>query len=71
LKAGYGGYPLIGTANDVASGLQLLSELGFDGVALTYVDFVDGLRRFNADVLPVLEQAGLRKPYAPASTLTA
>ena len=63
LKAGYGGYPLIGTAEDVASGLQLLSELGFDGVALTYVDFIDGLHRFNADVMPALERAGLREPY--------
>lgn len=62
--AGYGGYPLVGTAQDVADGLQLLSDVGFDGVALSFVDFVDGLQRFNSEVLPILEQRGLRKPFA-------
>jgi alkanesulfonate monooxygenase SsuD/methylene tetrahydromethanopterin reductase-like flavin-dependent oxidoreductase (luciferase family) len=68
LKAGYGGYGMVGTADQVAEKLAGLSEIGIDGVALHWVDYIDGLRRFNADVLPSLEQAGLRKSYQPAAS---
>jgi FMNH2-dependent dimethyl sulfone monooxygenase len=30
-----------------------------------YVDFEDGLGRLSKDLLPVLEQRGLREPFAP------
>ncbi|MFI5541795.1 LLM class flavin-dependent oxidoreductase [Nocardia sp. NPDC051900] len=63
LRAGYGGYPLVGTAEDIAERLAQLSDIGVTGVSLSFVDFVDGLARFNADVMPKLEQAGLRKPH--------
>lgn len=63
LRAGYGGYPIVGTADDVAETLAGLSSIGIEGVSLSFVDFNDGLDRFNADVLPKLEAAGLRKPY--------
>jgi FMNH2-dependent dimethyl sulfone monooxygenase len=46
--------------------LALLSEGGIDGVLLTWVDFYEGLERFNADVLPALEKLGLRDPLTPA-----
>lgn len=62
LRAGYGGYPLVGTAEDIAERLNELSEIGVSGVSLSFVDFVDGLERFNSDVMPKLEGAGLRKP---------
>ncbi|MTD53720.1 LLM class flavin-dependent oxidoreductase [Amycolatopsis sp. RM579] len=65
LRAGYGGYPLVGTADDIAEELARLSDIGVAGVSLSFVDFVDGLERFNADVLPKLENGGLRKPYSP------
>lgn len=63
LRAGYGGYPLVGTAEDIAERLNELSEIGVTGVSLSFVDFVDGLERFNADVMPKLEAGGLRKPF--------
>lgn len=63
LRAGYGGYPLVGTAEDIVERLNELSEIGVTGVSLSFVDFVDGLERFNADVLPKLEAGGLRKPF--------
>ncbi|GAB7004531.1 LLM class flavin-dependent oxidoreductase [Nocardioides sp. AN3] len=65
LRAGYGGYPLVGTAEDIAERLNELSEIGVSGVSLSFVDFVDGLERFNSDVMPKLEGAGLRKPFTP------
>jgi alkanesulfonate monooxygenase SsuD/methylene tetrahydromethanopterin reductase-like flavin-dependent oxidoreductase (luciferase family) len=64
LKAGHGGYALVGTAEQIAERLAGLAEIGLDGVALSWVDFVDGLERFSADVLPLLEASGLRAPVA-------
>lgn len=64
--AGAGGSGLVGTAEDIAARLGVLSEAGLDGVLLTWVDFVDGLERFAAGVLPLLEARGLRAPLRPA-----
>jgi alkanesulfonate monooxygenase SsuD/methylene tetrahydromethanopterin reductase-like flavin-dependent oxidoreductase (luciferase family) len=59
---GMSGYPLVGTADEIVGRLGDLSDAGLDGVLLTWVDYADGLARFNADVLPLLEQADLRAP---------
>ena len=64
--AGAGGSGLVGTAQDIAARLDQLSAAGLDGVLLTWVDFVDGLRRF-AEVMPLLEARGLRRPFDPSS----
>jgi len=64
--AGYGGFPLVGTATRIAERLTMLSQAGLDGVLLTWFDFVQGAKQFNRDVLPLLEQAGLRRPFAGA-----
>ena len=61
--AGAGGFPLVGTAERIAERLQMLADAGLDGVLLTWVDYVDGLNRFNRDVLPGLEARGLRMPF--------
>jgi FMNH2-dependent dimethyl sulfone monooxygenase len=63
--AGAGGFPLVGTADRIADRLAMLADGGIDGVLLTWVDYDDGLARFNDGVLPRLEQAGLRKPFRP------
>ena len=62
--AGYCGYPLIGTSEQIAEGLQTLSDVGFNGSLLSWVDYEAGLRRFSTDVMPLLEQAGLRMPFS-------
>ena len=61
LKAGWGGYPLVGTANHMADQLGKLSAIGFDGILLSWVDYLAGLERFNREVMPLLEQSGLRQ----------
>lgn len=61
--AGAGGNILLGTADDIADQMQMFNEAGLDGVLCTWVDFHDGLTRFNSDVLPLLESRGLRAPY--------
>jgi hypothetical protein len=40
-----------------------MSRAGIDGVIMTWVDYIDGVKRFAREVLPLLEQAGLRKPF--------
>ncbi|MBB6125239.1 alkanesulfonate monooxygenase SsuD/methylene tetrahydromethanopterin reductase-like flavin-dependent oxidoreductase (luciferase family) [Sphingobium subterraneum] len=62
---GAGGFPLVGTADDICERFDLLADCGIDGVLLTWVDYIDGLNRFVADVLPQMEAAGLRAPFHP------
>ena len=59
-KAGNGGYELVGTPDQIVSRLQTLSAAGIDGVLLAWVDYEDGLARWQEDVAPRLVQAGLR-----------
>lgn len=63
--AGGGGFQLVGTADRIADRLEMLSQAGIDGVLFTWVDFIDGLTRFNTGVLPQLEARGLRHPIQP------
>jgi dimethylsulfone monooxygenase len=60
LKAGYGGYPLVGTAASITEQLHQLSEIGIDGVAIHWVDYLDGLHRFLDGVMPRLQGLRLR-----------
>jgi alkanesulfonate monooxygenase SsuD/methylene tetrahydromethanopterin reductase-like flavin-dependent oxidoreductase (luciferase family) len=62
LKAGWGGYPLVGTADHMVDQLGKLADIGFDGMLLSWVDYQAGLERFDREVMPRLEQAGLRRP---------
>ena len=65
IKAGWGGYPLVGTADQIAARVETLSQLGISGLLLNWVDYIDGMRRWRKDVMPMLEQAGLRRPARP------
>jgi FMNH2-dependent dimethyl sulfone monooxygenase len=62
-KAGFAGLPLVGTAAMIAAQCELYSELGIDGLCLTWLDYRPGLGNFLDDVLPRLEQRGLRRPF--------
>ena len=63
--AGGSGYPLVGDAGRIVEELEAMSEAGIDGVLMTWVDPVDGLERFNAEAMPLLEAKGLRHPFDP------
>lgn len=62
LVAGYAALPLVGTPEQIADGLAAFHKAGMDGVTLSWVDYREGIARFGEQVLPLLEQAGLRKP---------
>ena len=62
IKAGIGGVPLLGTPQDIVDRLERVSRCGIDGLLLVWMDFQNGIRRFNSEVLPLTVQCGLRHP---------
>lgn len=58
---------LVGTPDQIAERMVQLSRAGIDGLNMTFVNYQDELRRIIVDVLPLLEQAGLRRPFVPAN----
>jgi dimethylsulfone monooxygenase len=60
--AGHGTLPLIGTPDEVAALLIALSEAGFDGCTVSFVDYLGELPYFADEVIPRLEHAGVRAP---------
>jgi alkanesulfonate monooxygenase SsuD/methylene tetrahydromethanopterin reductase-like flavin-dependent oxidoreductase (luciferase family) len=64
MAAGHGGYPLTGTPEQVAEGIIALHKAGFAGTTLSFVDYAEEFPYFRDNVLPLLEQAGIRPPVA-------
>jgi alkanesulfonate monooxygenase SsuD/methylene tetrahydromethanopterin reductase-like flavin-dependent oxidoreductase (luciferase family) len=58
--AGWAGYPIIGTKEQVVDKLQILAQAGFDGVVLSWPRFIEDMRRFKEETYPLVVQAGLR-----------
>lgn len=69
--AGWGGYGLVGTPEQVADKLIKISKSGVSGTLLSFVDYLAEMPYFNENVLPLLEQAGVRKPLKQSETLAA
>ncbi len=64
-KAGWAGIPLVGTPEMIVEQFQTYSDLGVDGICLSWLDYQSGIDDFIAGVLPLMEQAGLREKYIP------
>jgi alkanesulfonate monooxygenase SsuD/methylene tetrahydromethanopterin reductase-like flavin-dependent oxidoreductase (luciferase family) len=58
--AGWGGYPVVGTPEQVVEQLSELSEAGMDGMIMGLVDFNEELKYFGERVMPLMREAGLR-----------
>ena len=58
--AGWGGYPLVGTPEQVVEMMVELRELGIEGFILSWLDYYEELKYFGEKVLPLMKQAGLR-----------
>jgi alkanesulfonate monooxygenase SsuD/methylene tetrahydromethanopterin reductase-like flavin-dependent oxidoreductase (luciferase family) len=69
--AGHGGYPAVGTAEQIVEEMGKLADIGVDGCLLSWVDYKAELRQWNEEVMPLMVQAGLRRPFAPAAQATA
>lgn len=60
MTAGWGGYRLQGTKEQIVDQMKVLSEAGIDGILLTWPAFAEGMERFQREVLPLMVEAGLR-----------
>jgi dimethylsulfone monooxygenase len=59
---GWGGYPIVGTPEQAVDELRKISALGIEGVILGFLDYYEELAYFDRAVMPLLQQAGLRRP---------
>lgn len=59
--AGWGGYPFVGTPEQVVAEMQRVKEIGVEGLILCWLDYDQEIRYFGERVLPLLRQAGLRR----------
>ncbi len=59
--AGWGGYPLVGTPEQVVEQMQSVHAMGIDGFILSWLDYHEELKYFGERVMPLLRQAGLRQ----------
>jgi alkanesulfonate monooxygenase SsuD/methylene tetrahydromethanopterin reductase-like flavin-dependent oxidoreductase (luciferase family) len=58
--AGWGGYPIVGTPEQVTEELGRLNEAGMEGMIFGLIDYNEELKYFGENVMPLLEEAGLR-----------
>jgi alkanesulfonate monooxygenase SsuD/methylene tetrahydromethanopterin reductase-like flavin-dependent oxidoreductase (luciferase family) len=58
-----GGIALVGSPETVARRLAEFSGVGVDGILFNSIEPESMVSRLTASVLPILEQAGLRKPF--------
>jgi alkanesulfonate monooxygenase SsuD/methylene tetrahydromethanopterin reductase-like flavin-dependent oxidoreductase (luciferase family) len=59
--AGWGGYPIVGTPEQVVDEMLRLKNIGgMDGMIMGMLDFYEEMEYFGDNVLPLLKQAGLR-----------
>ena len=61
--AGFWALPLVGTPDQIADKLLELHRGGLDGVALSWPDYDEGMTQLEDEILPLLLQAGVRRPY--------
>ncbi|HEX6512294.1 MAG TPA: LLM class flavin-dependent oxidoreductase [Chloroflexota bacterium] len=64
---GWGGYLLVGTPEQMVDHLAYIERLDIDGVVLSWVNYQEELRHWNREVMPLLDQAELRKPFTGGS----
>jgi alkanesulfonate monooxygenase SsuD/methylene tetrahydromethanopterin reductase-like flavin-dependent oxidoreductase (luciferase family) len=66
--AGHGGYPLVGTAEQIVDELGKLAEIGVDGCLISWVRYKEEVAQWVEQVLPLMVQSGLRAPFPPAES---
>ena len=60
MMAGYSGFPVVGTPEMVAGFLHQMADCGLSGATLSWPDYDAGLKQLERDILPILEEGGLR-----------
>lgn len=60
MATGHGGFPLVGTPEQVADAIGSLHAAGFRGTTLSFFDYVEEFPYFRDQVLPLLSERGIR-----------
>ena len=60
--AGFWGVPMVGTPDQVVQKMLDQHAAGADGIALSFVNFDEGLAQLEHQILPLLVEAGMRAP---------
>lgn len=60
MAVGHGGFPLVGTPQQVADHIIALHEAGFSGTTLSFLDYAEEFPYFRDTVLPILTEKGIR-----------
>jgi len=58
--AGWAGYPIVGTPEQVTDQLQAINNTGMEGMILGFIDYNEELDHFGKTVMPLMVEAGLR-----------
>jgi alkanesulfonate monooxygenase SsuD/methylene tetrahydromethanopterin reductase-like flavin-dependent oxidoreductase (luciferase family) len=58
--AGWAGYPVVGTPEQVVEELGRLNTAGMDGMIMGFLDYNEEMKYFGEHVLPLMKQADLR-----------
>lgn len=59
IVVGHGGFPLVGTPEQVAEGLIQLKQTGFSGSTLSFLNYTKEFPYFRDHVMPILREKGL------------
>jgi dimethylsulfone monooxygenase len=62
---GIGGYPFVGTPDQVAQELANISKAGMRGIGLSFVNYLNEVPYFCDEVLPRLVRLGVRQEHIP------
>jgi len=65
--AGWGGYPIIGTPEQIVDELITMSKMGLDGTLLNWPRYIEDQRWFKNKVYPLVRQVREAARPAPAS----
>lgn len=57
---GWGGYPFVGSPEQIVETLSQASEAGIDGVVFGLLDYAEELNYLDEALLPLMREAGLR-----------
>jgi alkanesulfonate monooxygenase SsuD/methylene tetrahydromethanopterin reductase-like flavin-dependent oxidoreductase (luciferase family) len=58
--AGWAGYPVVRTPEQVVEEFGRLNEAGMEGMIMDFVDYNEEMKYFGERVLPLTKEAGLR-----------
>jgi len=58
--AGWAGYPVVGSPEQVVEELGRLNEAGMDGMIMGFLDYNEEMKYFGERFLPLMKEAGLR-----------